>query len=248
MPRTAGCWPGSALPAKPLSRREKAREREEGESRAGRETRGRVGGPEAAGAVAGRAGRGGRETRGRTGTRGPGPGSGGAGGAGAHSLAAQLHHLLDGGVAGRQEELRVLLHSEGLQPLGHRAERRALGAAGAGQPDGHPATADTGLRVSPPPPRLASSSGRRGRQVRKRSGRQRPGRSGAPRVPGSGRLLLPPAAAPAVSTEEPNVKRAGFSEPRSQPDHLPACKTPDCSCLFPHLQKGDNYRTISSAV
>lgn len=90
-----------------------------------------------------------------------GPGSGRAGGAGAHSLAAQLHHLLDGGVAGRQEELRVLLHSEGLQPLGHRAERRALGAAGAGQPDGHPATADTGLRVSPPPPRLASSSGRR---------------------------------------------------------------------------------------
>ena len=246
MPRTAGCWPGSALPAKPLSRREKEREREEGASRAGRETRGRVGGPEAAGPW--RGGRGGAVER-RVGGRAPGrPGSGGAGGAGAHSLAAQLHHLLDGGVAGRQEELRVLLHSEGLQPLGHRAERRALGAAGAGQPDGHPATADTGLRVSPPaapPGFLIWATGTPGQEALQETAPWQVGSTPRPR-------LLPPPASTGSSASgshrRTKCKRAGFSEPRPQPDHLPACKIPDCSCLFPHLQKGDNYRTISSAV
>ena len=42
------------------------------------------------------------------------------------SLIGHLHHLLDGGVAGRQEVLCVLLHLDGLEPLGHRAKGHAL--------------------------------------------------------------------------------------------------------------------------
>lgn len=42
------------------------------------------------------------------------------------SLVGHLHHLLDGSVAGRHEVLCVLLHLDGLQPLGHRAEGHPL--------------------------------------------------------------------------------------------------------------------------
>lgn len=55
------------------------------------------------------------------------------------SLAGHLQHLLDGAVARGHEVLGVLVHLDGLEPLGHRAERDALGAAGAGQADGDPA-------------------------------------------------------------------------------------------------------------
>ena len=48
------------------------------------------------------------------------------GGAGADSLVGHLCHLLEGAVAGHQEVLCVLLHPDGLQPLGHRAEGHAL--------------------------------------------------------------------------------------------------------------------------
>ena len=44
----------------------------------------------------------------------------------ADSLVGHLHHLLDGRVAGRQEVLSVLLHLDGFQPLGHRAEGHTL--------------------------------------------------------------------------------------------------------------------------
>lgn len=67
--------------------------------------------------------------------------------AGPYSLVGHLHHLLDGGVAGRHEVLCVLLHLDGLQPLRYCAEGHPLRAAGAGQPDGHPATGTTHLRV-----------------------------------------------------------------------------------------------------
>lgn len=58
---------------------------------------------------------------------------------GQDSLAGHLQDLLDGAVARGHEGLGVLGHADGLQPLRDRAERDALGAAGAGQPDGHPA-------------------------------------------------------------------------------------------------------------
>lgn len=65
---------------------------------------------------------------------------------GLDSLIGHLHHLLDGRVARRQEVLCVLLHLDGLEPLGHCAEGHPLGAAGAGKPDGHPETGVTTCR------------------------------------------------------------------------------------------------------
>lgn len=70
----------------------------------------------------------------------PGAGGGGWHGQSPNSLVGHLYHLLNGRVAGCQEVLCVLLHLDGLEPLGHGAEGHPLGAAGAGQPDGHSAT------------------------------------------------------------------------------------------------------------
>lgn len=58
------------------------------------------------------------------------------------SLAGHLQDLLDGAVARGHEGLGVLGHPDGLQPLRDGAERDALGAAGAGQADGHPGEVD----------------------------------------------------------------------------------------------------------
>lgn len=62
------------------------------------------------------------------------------------SLRGHLQDLLDGAVARGHEVLGVLGHADGLQPLGHRAEGDALGAAGAGQADGDPAGGRGGVR------------------------------------------------------------------------------------------------------
>lgn len=95
-----------------------------------------------------------RGVAGRWGEAWAGSGAGGGRGGGRRvgwgvdSLVGHLHHLLDDGVASRQEVLRVLLHFDGLEPLRHRAEGHPLGAAGAGQPDRHPAMGVTHLPVS----------------------------------------------------------------------------------------------------
>lgn len=53
-----------------------------------------------------------------------------------HLLMPQGEHLLHARDPGAGEALAVLAHSDGLQPFGHRAERGAVAAAGAGQADG----------------------------------------------------------------------------------------------------------------
>lgn len=53
-----------------------------------------------------------------------------------HLLVPQGEHLLHGGDPRAGEALAVLAHPDGLQPLGHRPERGAVAAAGAGQADG----------------------------------------------------------------------------------------------------------------
>lgn len=58
------------------------------------------------------------------------------------SLAGHLQDLLDSAVARGHEGLGVLGHPDGLQPLRDWAEWDTLRAAGAGQPDGHPAEMD----------------------------------------------------------------------------------------------------------
>lgn len=48
----------------------------------------------------------------------------------------QGEHLLHGGDPGASEAFLVLVHFDGLQPLGHRPEHGAITAAAAGQADG----------------------------------------------------------------------------------------------------------------
>lgn len=56
-----------------------------------------------------------------------------------HLLMPQGEHLLHGRDPSAGEAIAVLVHFDGLQPLGHRPEHSAVTAAGAGQADGHAA-------------------------------------------------------------------------------------------------------------
>ena len=54
-----------------------------------------------------------------------------------HLLMPQCEHLLHGRDPRTSKAFVVLVHLDGLQPLGHRPEGGAVTAAGAGQADGH---------------------------------------------------------------------------------------------------------------
>lgn len=54
-----------------------------------------------------------------------------------HLLVPQGEHLLHGRDPGASKAFAVLVHLDGLQPLGHRSEHGAVTAAGTGQADGN---------------------------------------------------------------------------------------------------------------